>query len=704
MTTLTVSEAVQKDVGRHVARLSGDLFSALKLESGDTIEIKGKKTTVASVRRGFAQDDETIIRIDGNLRRSAGVSVGEKVEVKKANPLPAKSIELVPIHEIGRLVDPNDLLENWLIEKPLTKDSIIEVPSVRGPIYYFVVSSQPKGFVIVKQDTQLNISGELYSERSEIPEIKYEDIGGLKREIEQIREMVELPIRHPEVFERVGISAPKGLLLTGPPGTGKTLLAKAVASESEAQFFSIAGPEVVSKFYGESEKQLREIFEKANKAAPSIIFIDELDSIASSRNETQGEVERRMVATLLTMMDGLKSRGQVIVIAATNRPDAIDSALRRPGRFDREITVGVPDEEGRHEILQIHTRGMPIHEDVNLRYLAERTMGFTGADIEALCKESAMKSLKNYIPDLQKHTEKVPVNVLEKIKIKKEHFDATLQHLEPSAMREVLIQRPKTKWNDIGGLENVKEQLKEAVIWPMTHPEYFKQAGIRPPKGILLHGPPGTGKTLLAKAIANEARANFISVKGPELISKWVGESEKHVREIFKRARQVAPAVIFFDEFDAISSMRGHSMTDATERVVNQLLTEMDGIEELEKVIVVAATNRADLIDPGLLRPGRIDLKLEIGLPDEGARLDIFRVHAKNMPLEKNVDLKELAKQLSQVSGADIEGLCREAGMEAIREAIKTNSKKIKVTHANFIRVIENFKNKQQNNDNPLVR
>ena len=1156
MITLTVAEAVQMGVGRTIARLASDVLESMKLESGDTVEIKGKATTVATVWRARPADDNlNIIRIDGIIRHNAKTSIGEQVEVAPVKSEKAVSITIAPVAKVQFGGDPTNYFREKLVDRSFVKGMKFVVDIVGTSLQYVVTNVQPKGVVKVDANTQIHISESEFKEGEQIPDISYEDIGGLKSEIEQIREMIELPIRHPEVFERLGIGAPKGVLLTGPPGTGKTLLAKAVASETEANFYNIAGPEIVSKFYGESEKQLRNIFEQANKNAPSIIFIDEVDSIAPNREESQGEVERRIVSTLLTMMDGLKSRGQVVVIAATNRADAIDPALRRPGRFDREIMVGVPDEEGRHEILQIHTRGMPLEPDVNLRDLAEKTLGFTGADLEALCKEAAMKSIKKYLPSLKAFSEKVPTNVLEKIRIRKEHFDATLQHLEPSAMREVLIQRPKTKWNDIGGLEKVKEQLMEAVIWPISHPEYFKQAGIRPPKGILLHGPPGTGKTLLAKALANEAQANFISVKGPELISKWAGESlpydekvmviedrlvdfkqigeivdnninnlmaptirddfiaknskvtdlikhpappyidiiktktgreikvtgghslfvkengkfkditadeiepnktfvaipsriipaetinsinmldylskkdyglyvkngqevikkaivtlgakraaeimqieeksihayskiaalgvkkfielaneaniefdrdsiilkgsrqskqmparinfdrdlctflglwtadgcynrefsvrlsasvresefainlckrlfghvtvwkkgnaaditigsnvlyilmhdilkmehhsekknvpkmlfslrkesiaaylsgyfggdgsfvkgklevsttskelanslmtlllyfgivavhkekkewsgsishrvrfmwqdflrifqneigfcykdknkkladylsqlwikrdklkprvekdvywdlvvekkkepyskpyvydiginpthrfiagfggvlvhnsEKHVRQIFKRARQVAPALIFFDEFDSISSMRGHSLSDATERVVNQLLTEMDGIEELEKVIVVAATNRPDLVDPGLLRPGRIDLKLEIGLPDENARVDILKVHMRDMPLEKGIDVKAISVQLSGASGADIEGVCREAGMQAIRSAIKQNAKKIKVTQPDFTRAIEEYKLREKGEDNPLVR
>ncbi|HEX54883.1 MAG TPA: AAA family ATPase, partial [Candidatus Altiarchaeales archaeon] len=496
--------------------------------------------------------------------------------------------------------------------------------------------------------------------------------------------------------ERLGIGAPKGVLLTGPPGCGKTLIAKAVASETDSNFYSLAGPEIMSKYYGESEKRLREIFEEAEKSAPSIIFIDEIDSIAPKREEVTGEVERRVVAQLLTLMDGLKSRGQVVVIAATNRPDSIDPALRRPGRFDREIRIGVPDEKGRFEILQIHTRGMPLDEDVNLKELAEKTLGFTGADIEALCKEAAMKAIKEHLPTIKRMEERLPTEILEKIKVKRKHFLDALTQVEPSAMREVLINKPNITWNDIGGLDDVKGLLREVVEWPLKDPESFRELGIKPPKGVLLYGPPGCGKTLLAKAIANESNANFIAVKGPELLSKWVGESEKHVREIFRKARQVAPSIIFFDEFDSISKIRGRTLTDVTERMVNQLLTEIDGIEELEGVVVIAATNRPDLIDPSLLRPGRIDLKIEIPLPDEKTREEIFKVHTRKMPLDKDVNLKELAEKTSGFTGADIEALCREAAMNALREKKRKNLRKIKVRMEHFENALKEMKEKME--------
>ncbi len=699
---LTVAEAIQMDVGRGIARLSSGAMLQLGVEAGDIVLVTGKdkKEAVATVWRARSEDEGLeIIRIDGTIRFNAGTSLGDKVSVRKTDVRPAESVTLAPIENIRFSGDPTPFFLEKLIDRPLIRNSRIAIDVLGTTLHYVVANVTPKGTIKVTPSTQLIISETLAKDIvKKTPEVTYEDIGGLDEEIDSIREMIELPMKHPEVFERLGVGAPKGVLLTGPPGTGKTLLAKAVASETESAFYYIAGPEIMSKFYGESEKQLRDIFENAEKSAPSIIFIDEIDAIASKREEVTGEVERRIVAQLLTLMDGLKSRGQVVVIAATNRPDSIDPALRRPGRFDREISIGVPTKESRKEILQIHTRGMPLAKDVNMDKLAELTIGYTGADLQALAKEAAIKSLKNYIPSLKKIEERVPANVLEKITVKMEHFMDAFRKVEPSAMREVLITKPSTRWEDIGGLEDVKQKMIESIEWPLTDPESFRKAGIRPPKGMLLYGPPGTGKTLLAKAIANEANANFISVKGPELISKWVGESEKHVRDIFKKARQVAPSIIFFDEFDSISQIRGSSVSQETERVVNQLLTELDGVEELEKVMVIAATNRPDLIDPGLLRPGRLDLKLSIPLPDEKSRLEIFRVHTKEMPLAKDVKLEELATDSEGMSGADIEAVCREAGMEALRESRKTK-KDIIVTARDFHSAFDSVKGKLQEQD-----
>jgi transitional endoplasmic reticulum ATPase len=556
------------------------------------------------------------------------------------------------------------------------------IPFGLGELKFVVTNTSPSGVVYVTDNTHVHVLPQAVEvEKIRIPTVTYEDIGGLKEQLQRVREMIELPLKHPELFTRLGIEPPKGVLLYGPPGTGKTLIAKAVANESGANFYAINGPEVMSKYYGESEARLREIFEQAEKSAPAIIFIDEVDAIAPKREEVTGEVERRLVAQLCTLMDGLKSRGRVIVIAATNRPNALDPALRRPGRFDREIEIGVPDRDGRKEILQIHTRGMPLAKDVDLDKIADMTHGFVGADLEALCKEAAMSALRRILPKIKLEEARIPPEVLEELKVTKEDFENALKVVQPSAMREVLIEVPKVKWEDIGGLENVKQELREAVEWPLKYPEVFQRMGIEPPKGILLYGPPGTGKTLLAKAVATESEANFIAVKGPELMSKWVGESEKGVRETFRKAKTAAPCVIFFDEIDSLCPARGAGYGDAgvTDRVISQFLTEMDGIEKLGKVVVIGATNRPDLVDPALLRPGRFDRLIYVPPPDEKARLEILKIHTRGMPLAKDVDLEALAKQLEGYSGADIAALCREAAMLALREDI--NSKEVKLRH-----------------------
>ena len=692
---LTVAEALQIDVGRDIARIPGSIMDKYGIKAGDVVEIIGKQRTVAIAWRARPEDEGLgIIRIDGNTRYNAGTSIGEEVTVSRVDWEEANSITLAPMEEIRFSGDPSPYFHTKLLDKPLIKGQRIII-NIMGTHFPFVITNTGPNnkVVVVTPRTKVTVSEKVVrAEQLRIPKVTYEDIGGLKREIEMIREMIEIPMKHPEVFQRLGIGAPKGVLLSGPPGTGKTLLAKAVANEVDANFYSIAGPEIMSKYYGESEKQLRDIFEEAEKNAPSIIFIDEIDAIAPKRSEVQGEVEKRVVSQLLTLMDGLKTRGQVVVIAATNRPDDIDPALRRPGRFDREIKILPPNKEGRKEILQIHTRGMPLAQDVDLDYLAEKTVGFTGADIEVLCKEAALKAIRPYMQSLKELKEKVPTDLLEKIQVKMEHFLEALKMVEPSAMREVLITKPRVKWEDIGGLEEVKQKIRETIEWPLKDPKSFEEFGVRPPKGILLYGPPGTGKTLLAKAVANEADANFIAVKGPELVSKWVGESEKHIREIFKKARQVAPSIIFFDEFDSISKVRGSSLTDATERMVNQLLNEIDGIEELDKVVVIAATNRPDLIDPALLRPGRIELKLEVPMPDERSRLEILKVHTRRMPLDNDVKLEEWAEKTKGWSGADIAALCREAGMEALREYKQGKNKKKKVTNKHFETAFETIR------------
>jgi len=671
---LRVAEARQEDVNRFIVRLSSEVMEKLGVKTGDVIEIKGRKITAAIVWPAHDENrDQEIIRMDGTMRHNAGVSLGEKVTVRKANEKEAKAVVLSPISTSIHKIDKSfvTFVKRRLLNCPLTRGDVINIPLLKRALSFRVISTKPVGVVIVTDRTNL-IVRESAEEAGAIPYVTYEDIGGLHEAIQRIREMVELPLKHPELFKRLGIDPPKGVLLHGPPGCGKTLVARAVANESDAYFIAINGPEIMGKFYGESEHRLRQVFDDAEKNAPSIIFIDEIDAIAPKREEVTGEVERRVVAQLLALMDGLKARGQVIVIGATNRPNALDPALRRPGRFDREIEIGVPDRDGRREILQIHTRGMPLAEDVNLDRVADMTHGFVGADLAALCREAAMKALRRYLPEIDLDEEVIPPHVLEKIKITMKDFLDALKEIQPSAIREVLVEVPNVHWDDVGGLEEVKRELKEAVEWPLKHPKVFKRMGVDPPKGILLYGPPGTGKTLLAKAIATESEANFISVKGPELMSKWVGESEKAVREIFRKARMVSPTIIFFDEIDSLAPRRGFtSETQVTERVVSQLLTELDGLEPLREIIVIAATSRPDMLDPALLRPGRFDRLIYVPPPDKKARLEILKIHTRKMPIADDVDLLKLAEATNGFVGADLAALCREAAMLALREDIE---------------------------------
>jgi len=686
--TLKVAEAYHQDVGRGIVRIDREIMRKLGVQTGDFVEIIGSKSAYAKVLPRDPREelyDKEVIRMDGYLRRAARVGIGDRVSVRKAEVKEAQRVVLAPAREmqLTNLQSLRAALKNDMLNMPVWEGMNLRYFGMYGmigePIIFTVVQTRPSGVVVVTERTQVDIR-ERAEEIGAIPEVTYEDIGGLKKELEQIREMVELPMKHPELFRRLGIDPPKGVLLYGPPGTGKTLIAKAVANEVQANFYSIAGPEIMSKYYGESEKQLREIFEKAEETAPSIIFIDEIDSIAPKREEVTGEVERRVVAQLLTLMDGLKSRGKVVVIAATNRPDAIDPALRRPGRFDREIEIGVPDKQGRKEILEVHTRKMPLADDVDLEELAEMTHGFVGADIAALCKEAAMNALRRVIPKIDIEAEEIPKEVIESLVVAREDFMEALKRVEPSAMREVLVEVPEVRWDDVGGLEDVKQELREAVEWPLKYPEAFETLKTEPPKGVLLYGPPGTGKTLLAKAVANESDANFISIKGPEIMSKWVGESEKAIREIFKKARQAAPTIIFLDEIDSIAPRRGEGFdSNVTERVVSQLLTEMDGLEELRGVVVIAATNRPDIIDPALLRPGRLDRLIYVGSPDFEARKAIFRVHLRGKPLADDVDIDYLARVTEGYVGADIEALCREAALMAMREVIKSGESREEV-------------------------
>ncbi|MCD6504106.1 CDC48 family AAA ATPase [Candidatus Bathyarchaeota archaeon] len=681
---LRVGDAKQRDVGRGIARIDQETMKKLGVSAGDVIEIIGKRTTSAIAWPAYSEDQgRGIIRIDGLTRKNAGVALNEYVTVRRGKVKEAIHIVLAPIDmRLNVDEDFTNFVKNRLMERTFIEGDSTLVMMLGHAIPFTVVKTRPKGIVRVTYNTTLQILSEPAPEAKGVPRTTYEDIGGLHEEIQRIREMVELPLRHPEIFQRLGIDPPKGVLLHGPPGCGKTLLARAVANESEANFYSINGPEIMSKFYGESEARLREIFQQAEKNAPSIIFIDELDAIAPKREEVTGEVERRVVAQLLALMDGLSGRGNLIVIGATNRPDALDPALRRPGRFDREIEIGVPDKKGRLEILQIHTRGMPLAKDVDLKRLAEMTHGYTGADLAALCRETAMKALRRYLPEIDLEEERIPPSVLEKMEIRMEDFLNAYREITPTAMREVYIEVPTIHWDDIGGLEEVKQELREAVEWPLKRPEIFRRMGIKPPKGILLFGPPGCGKTMLARAVATESSANFISIKGPEVFSKWVGESEKAIREVFRKGRMAAPAIIFFDEIDSLVPKRGLGFSDSgvSERVISQLLTEMDGIETLENVVVIAATNRPDIIDPAILRPGRFDRLIYVPEPDEKARLEIFKIYTKNMPLAEDVDLAELAKRTKHYSGADIEAVCREAAFFALRRDINAS----KITKEDF--------------------
>jgi len=700
---LRVVEAVTDDVAKGIIRIDSQYMREIDARPGDIIEIEGQRKTVAMVDRAYPSDiGMDFIRMDPLSRKNAKSSIGDLITIRKADVKEAKRIVIAPARE-GIVVKTNNInvFKHGLLGRAVVKGDLISIGGTRrrratltgsplldevfsmglldengmmgfgfGDLKFVVVETNPKQPVIITDTTEITLNPEAVEVKEDsMLEVAYEDIGGLEDEVKKVREMIELPLKHPELFERLGIDAPKGVLLHGPPGTGKTLLAKAVANETNAHFILINGPEIMSKFYGESENNLRKKFEEAEKNAPSIIFIDEVDAIATKREETRGEVERRVVAQLLALMDGLKSRGRVVVIAATNVPNILDPALRRPGRFDREIEIGVPNKDGRLNILKIHSRNMPLAKDVNLTEMAAVTHGFVGADLAALAKESAMIVLRRALPNIQyEKDEPLPQDVLDKLQITRNDLKEALKVVRPSALREVLIEIPNLKWTDIGGLEKVKDDLKEAVEWPLKKPEVFKRLGVKPPKGILLYGAPGTGKTLLAKAVATESEANFISIKGPELLSKWVGESEKAVREVFKKARQASPCIIFFDEIDSIAPRRGaNSDSNVTERVVNQLLTEMDGLEQLSDVVIIGATNRPDIVDTALLRPGRFDRIILTPAPDTASRLDIFKVHTKSMPL-KNVDLNELADDTDGYVGADIEALCREAAIDALRK------------------------------------
>ncbi len=712
---LRVVESLQDDAYKGIARIDPFLIKQMKLQRGDIISIKGQRETFAIVDRAYPADTgENIIRIDGITRKNAKTGIGEFVEIDIAQLKEAKKITIAPAQQgivvqgnpegfkrglLGRAVLKGDIivLGGTQRRKDLMSDEFGDIGDIFGDIFgqmgvgfpgfsqlrFVVVNTNPSVPVIITENTEVSLNPkgvEVNEESAGVPQVTYEDIGGLTDEVKKVREMVELPLKHPEIFSRLGIEPPKGVLLHGPPGTGKTLLAKAVANESDAHFILLNGPEIMSKFYGESEKKVREIFDEAEKNSPAIIFIDEIDAIAPKREDVQGEVERRVVSQLLTMMDGLNARGKVIVIGATNRPNALDQALRRPGRFDREVQLGVPDKNGRLSILKIHTRGMPLTKDVSLEEIATRTHGFVGADINALAKEAAMSVLRRNLHkfNLEEETE-ISQEVLAGLKVTKKDFDDALKIVRPSAMREVLVETPDVKWNDVGGIEGVKVELREAIEWPLKFPDSFTRLGIRAPKGVLLYGPPGTGKTLLAKAVAKESEANFIQVKGPELLSMWVGKSEEGVRKIFEKARQVSPCIIFFDEIDSLASKRGLTQgARVTESVLNQMLAEMDGIQDLSNVIVIGATNRPDMLDSALMRPGRFDRIVFVPVPEKEGRLQILKIHTKNMPLDKDVKLEKISEETEGYTGADIESLVREAAMLALRKDINVKTVSLK--------------------------
>ena len=718
---LKVAEADQRDVGKGIVRIDEIFREKLGLKPFDVVEIIGGKSTSALIGRPYPSDAGLdIVRMDGLIRTNAKTSIGEYVEIRKAEWKEAKHVTLSPVTRGMQIYAPSETLIAVFMNRTVSKGDFISTTSLRksrerdtsskglmfddffqdffgqgfgpsfglGEIKLQVVSTSPSGIVKITDLTEIELLPEAVEIPPEqiIPTVMYEDLGGLKDAITKVREMIELPLKHPELFDRLGIDAPKGVLLHGPPGTGKTMLAKAVANESDAYFISINGPEIMSKYYGESEKAIRDIFDEAEKNAPAIIFLDEIDSIAPKRAEVTGEVERRVVAQLLSLMDGLKSRKNVIVIGATNRPEALDLALRRPGRFDREIELRVPDTDGRLEIFQIHTRGMPLTEDVNLRDLGQITYGFVGADIAALCREAAMSALRRILPKLNLKEPQIPNEILDTLQVTRADFEEAMKEVQPSAIREILIEIPNVSWDDVGGLEDVKCLLKEAVEWPLKNPESYRDIGVEAPKGVLLYGPPGTGKTLLAKAIAHESDANFITAKGSDLLSKWYGESEKRIAEVFMRARQVAPSIVFLDELDSLAPIRGISAGEpqVTARILNQLLSEMDGLEELRGVVVIGATNRPDIIDPALIRPGRFDELILVPIPDKGARREILKVHTKKMALAEDMDIEELVDLTDQYTGADLAAICKKAGRYALREEL--HAKNVKQKH--FLKAI----------------
>ena len=695
---LKIEEMPQNYVGNGVAMIDPQIIEENNLQAGQILELSANKKTHVKLWSGFPEDRNTkTIRIDGLTRYNIGASIGEKISINIVEGVNAEQIILSPtekIHAEGLHEYMSSLYQEHVFT---TGDTVIVSTQMGSKIQLIVTGTKPSKPVIVTENTLFKLGNITKPKDLSIPRITYDELGGLKNEVQKIREMVELPMRHPELFEKIGIESPKGVLLYGPPGTGKTLLAKAVAGETNSHFTSLSGPEIMAKHYGESEERLREIFKQAEENAPSIIFIDEIDSIAPKREEVSGELERRIVSQLLTLMDGMKSRGKIIVIAATNRPDSIDPALRRPGRFDREIEIGIPDDEGRLQILNIHTRGMPLDKNVNIKQISKTTHGFVGADLEVLCKEAAMRSLRRILPEINLEEEKVSKEVLQKIKITKNDFTDALKEVRPSALREVLVQIPDVSWDDVGGLDELKEELQESIEWPLKHKEAFEYAHVKPPKGVLLYGPPGTGKTSIAKAVAKTTESNFISIKGPELLSKWVGESEKGVREIFRKARMAAPCIIFFDEIDALVPKRGSGGSDShvTENIVSQILTEIDGLEELNNVLIIGATNRLDIVDPALLRPGRFDRVIEVPNPNIKGIEMIFKIHTKDKPLSEDVNLKTISELSKGFSGAEIEEVCNRASLCGVKRFVQNKDKlvkTIKITQKDFEKSIKEIK------------
>jgi len=698
---LKIDEIPKQHVGRGRAIVDPKILEDTKWSTGQILELTYNKKTHVKLWPGSPEEYGTgIIKIDGITRQNIGAGIGDKITIKSVEAANAEQIILSPTEKIAAEGLQEYMIYNYLNHVFTTGDTISLNTQMGGRVQFVVTSTKPAKPVIVTEQTEFKLGNMTKAVDSTVPRITYDELGGLKNEVQKIREMVELPMRHPELFEKIGVEAPKGVLLYGPPGTGKTLLAKAVAGETNAHFTSLSGPEIMGKYYGESEERIREIFNQAEENSPSIIFIDEIDSIAPKRDEVSGEVEKRIVSQLLTLMDGMKSRGKVVVIAATNRPDSIDPALRRPGRFDREIEIGIPDEEGRYEILSIHTRGMPIDEKVDLKQISKTTHGFVGADLEMLSKEAAMRSLRRILPEIDLDEDKISAEILQKIKITSEDFRDALKEVRPSALREVQVQVPNVSWDDVGGLDELKEELREAIEWPIKHKDAFEYVDVQSPKGVLLYGPPGTGKTLIAKALAKMTDSNFISVKGPELLSKWVGESEKGVREIFRKARQVAPCIIFFDEIDALVPRRsGSDSSHVSENVVSQILTEIDGLEELHNVLIIGATNRLDIVDEALLRPGRFDRVIEVPKPDAKGREQIFKIHTQKKPLANDVDISKIVELTNGFSGAEMAAIANRAAIASLKRYVagkSKNVKDIKITQQDILDAIEKVKPKQK--------